>query len=353
LQPVSGKQGMDAAFFQFQAGDSTLRPQRADTLHSESSEPSFQPDQEEPAAGYFPEHPGDILRVQSASIRPVTVKEVPVEIPKKKDFHPPQWNFNLNFFTENLLTRAVSRNGAFAPGEGSHVATSTGIKPDVIVPLGRNIPHLDWFLGIFLFISMLFIWIRLFYGKYFTTLASAVSSFQMSAKLFRERNVLVRRVSIVLDFIYFVMLSVLIFESVTHFNWVTPSLSQFNLYMLLLNIIIIYSLGRIALLRLTAKLFMQRSLFSEYIHNTLVINKGVGIILFPIVITARYFPFPLISLVLTLGLGILIFAVIWKSIRAYQIIRRKNVVLFYLILYHCTLEFLPLLIGYKVIISLI
>ena len=101
-----------------------------------------------------------------------------------------------------------------------------------------------------------------------------------------------------LDFIYFVMLSVLVYESVTHFNWVTSSMSQFNLYMLLLNIIIIYSLVRIALLRITAHLFLQRNLFSEYIHNTLVINKGTGIVLFPIVITARYFPFPLISLVL-------------------------------------------------------
>ena len=343
---------MDAAFFQFQVGDSTLRSQRADSLRSESAEPALQSEQEEPVVGYFPDHPGDILRIQSASIRPVTVKEVPVEIPKRKVILPPEWNFNLNFFVENGLTRAVTRNGFFNPDEESYVA-STGVKPAAIVPQGRNISHLDWFLGIFLFISMLFIWIRLFYGKYFATLASAVSSFQMSAKLFRERNVLVRRVSIVLDFIYFVMLSVLVFESATHFNWVTHSLSQFNLYMLLLNIIIIYSLVRIALLRITANLFLQRNLFSEYIHNTLVINKGIGIILFPIVITARYFPFPLISLVLSIGLGILIFGVIWKSIRAYQIIRRKNVVLFYLILYLCTLEFLPLLIGYKVIISLI
>jgi hypothetical protein len=343
---------MDAAFFQFQVGDSTLQTQRADTLRSRSVEPAIQPEQEEPVVGYFPDHPGDILRIQSAAIRPVTVKETPVEIPKKQAILPPEWNFNLNFFAENGLTRVVSRDGYFKQDEESYVA-STGVKPDTIIPRGRNISHLDWFLGIFLFISFLFIWIRLFYGKYFATLASAVSSFQMSAKLFRERNVLVRRVSIVLDFIYFVMLSVLVYESVTHFKWVSAGMTQFNLYMLLLNIIIIYSLVRIALLRITAHLFLQRNLFSEYIHNTLVINKGIGIVLFPIVITARYFPFPLISLVLVIGLSILILGVIWKIIRAYQIISRKNVVLFYLILYLCTLEFLPLLLGYKVIISLI
>ncbi len=342
---------MDASFFRFQVGDSVLQTQRADTLHSQSAEPAFQPEQEEPV-GYFPEHPGDILRLQTAIIRKAPVKEETIEIPKKQAIIPPEWNFNVNFLVENGLTRAVTRNGFFKQEDESFVA-STGVKPDSILPRERNISHLDWFLGIFLVISMLFIWIRLFYGKYFGILASAVSSFQMSAKLFRERNILVRRVSIVLDFIYFVMLSVLIYESVTHFQWVTSSLSQFNLYMLLLNIIIIFSLMRVALLRITAHLFMQRNLFSEYIHNTLVINKGTGIVLFPIVITARYFPFPLISLVLVTGLCILILGVIWKSIRAYQIIRRKNVVLFYLILYLCTLEFLPLLIGYKVITSLI
>ncbi len=176
------------------------------------------------------------------------VNEVPVEVPKKQAILPPEWNFNLNFFEENGLTRAVTRNGFFERDEASRVA-STGTKPDTILPRGRNNNHLDWFLGIFIVISLLFIWIRLFYGKYFTTLASAVSSFQMSAKLFRERNVLVRRVSIVLDFIYFVMLSVLAYEAVTHFNWVSTSMSQFNIYMLLLNIIIIYSLLRVALLR--------------------------------------------------------------------------------------------------------
>ncbi len=342
---------MNASFFQFQVGDTVLQIQRTDTLRSQSAEPAYPPEQEEPV-GYFPDHPGDIIRQQTAIVRLSPVKEEKVEIPKKQAILPPEWNFNVNFFVENELTRAVSSNGFFRQTDESLVAT-TGARPEAIAPRERNISHLDWFLGIFLGISLLFIWIRLFYGKYFSTLASAVSSFQMSAKLFRERNILVRRVSIVLDFIYFVMLSVLIYESVTHFKWVTYSLSQFNLYMLLLNIIIVYSLLRITLLRLTGHLFLQRNLFSEYIHNTLVINKGTGIVLFPIVITARYFPFPLISLVLVLGLSILILGVIWKSIRAYQIIRRKNVVLFYLILYLCTLEILPLLIGYKVIISLI
>jgi hypothetical protein len=51
---------------------------------------------------------------------------------------------------------------------------------------------------------------------------------------------------------------------------------------------------------------------------------------------------------LMLGAGI-----IFKIIRGYQIIIRKDVLFIYLILYLCTLEILPLLLGYKVFMSLL
>jgi hypothetical protein len=344
---------MAIAFYQPQVRDSILRPQQADTVSAQPNQESHAiPGDEDSAVGYFSNHPGEIIRIQSSAIilPPVKVEQVPVR--EKSNFILPDWNFNTNFFVENDLTRTVVQTGFFRSGETSYPVTGS-IKPGNIIPRGRNIQNLDWFLSIFLMITLLFIWIRLFYGKYFSLLANELTSYQISAKLFRERNVLMRRVSIVMDFIYIVVFSVFVFELAVRFNVFASGLSRFNQYMLLLNIIMLYSLFRIALLRFTGFLFLNRNLFSEYIHNTFVVNKGTGIILFPVVITAHYFPLPLASWVLICGLAILVVAFIWKSIRAYQIIKRKDVVLFYLILYLCTLEFLPLLIGYKLFISLI
>ena len=134
---------------------------------------------------------------------------------------------------------------------------------------------------------------------------------------------MVRRVSIVLDFIYLVVLSIFTFELGTRFNWFSSNLSRFNQYMLLLNIIMMYSLIRLALLRLTGHLFLNYNLFSEYIHSSFVVNKGTGIIMFPVVIAAHYFPFQLVSVILFAGLIILMISFILKSVRAYQIIKRK------------------------------
>ncbi len=331
--------------------------QTGDTIklnHQESGETNAEPFQTaDSAISYYPPMPDRLF--PEHMLQPKAAKkeiEQPVIIPQKKTILPPQWNFNVNFFTENGLSLATGNTNPLKDDQQAFVSTASQ-RPGTIQPKDRPNMHLDWFLAIFLVVALLLIWIRLFYGKYFASLANAISSFQLSGKLFREKNILVRRVSIVLDFIYFVMLAVFLFEAITHFGWVSSSLSNFNLYMLLLNIIIIYSLTRIALLRLTGSLFLNRSLFSEYIHNTQVINKGAGILLFPLVITARYFPYGLISTMLVIGIVCLVLGVIWKGIRGYQIIRRKDIVLFYLILYLCTLEFLPLILGCKIIISLI
>jgi len=160
-------------------------------------------------------------------------------------------------------------------------------------------------LGVFLLLIVLFIWIRIFYSKFFATLANALISFQIAAKLFREKNVLLHRVSIVLDFIYIVVLSVFIYELTLYLELSRSGMSGINLFLLLLNIVMLYALVRIFLLRLTGTLFLVRSMFAEYIHSNFVVNKGMGIALFPVVIMAQYFPPDLVPVVLIAGTLIL------------------------------------------------
>jgi len=260
----------------------------------------------------------------------------------------PAWNTNSNFFVENGLKGIV--NGL----KNEHTALKTETaKPLDIQPVTRHNQTHDWLLGIFFLLVVLFVWIRTFYSKFFGTLANALISFHLSVKLFEEKNVLSHRVSIVLDFIYIVVFSVFIFEFIdfTHFSGVR--MTGFNLFLLLINILMLYTLMRNILLRLTGSLFLVRPLFLEYIHNTFVINKGLGIALFPVVIMAQYLPHCLAPAVLWTGVILFGLAILYKTMRAYQIIIRRDVLLFYLILYLCTLEILPLLLGYKFVTSLI
>jgi len=275
----------------------------------------------------------------------VTFENTPV----KKSIQPEKWNSSSNFLIENGLKGIVS--GINESRENS-VTYGTKEQPQDMIPAGRNNTTYDWLLGIFLFLVVLFVWIRVFYSKFFATLASALVSFQLSVKLFQERNVLSHRVSIVLDFIYIIVSSVFVFELIEYSGIARTGMTGINLFLLLLNILMLYTILRVVVLRLTGSLFMAYPLFSEYIHNTFVINKGLGIVLFPIVIMAHYMPYRLIPVMLALGVTLFSVAILFKSFRAYQIIIRRDILIFYLILYLCTLEILPLLLGYKFVTSL-
>jgi len=342
---------MAFTYYLLQPGDTVLRVVQHDSagLSEKYDDAEFQAAEPMPRQ-FFVEDPSKILRQQSLWLSRQPAPEPPKAVVTTPKPALPQWNFNLDFFQENSLTRTIKRTGYQKEEAEFRISTT---KPETIRLRERNAEHFDWFLGIFLVLALLFIWIRMFYSKYFTILAGALGSFQLSAKLFREKNVLVRRVSIVLDFIYLVLLSMFTFEVLLHFGKFGSRLTVFNQFMLVLNIVMIYSLTRVILLRFTGFLFLKRNLFLEYIHSTFVVNKGTGLILLPIVIAGHYFPYPMISTVLVTGLVLLTVAFIWKAIRGYQIIKRKDIAIFYLILYLCTLEILPILIGCKFIITLI
>ena len=330
-------------------------PQVSDTIPVPvPQEEMISPGSEDSAVGYFPIEGGGLFRIEIPRIYKPPVKEI-VVAPEPVNpvlVRPPDWNFRHNFFIDNNLNKVVSASKTTGAMSRSNYHAVTE-KPAGLEIHHRNQGTYDWMLGIFLLLTLFFIWIRIFYGKFYATLGSALTSYQLSAKLFREKNVLHRRVSIVLDFIYLVVFSVFIFELASHYSLVKTSLDSFNLFLLFFNIVMLYALLRVFVLRSTGSLFLNQSLFSEYIHSTFVVNKGVGIALFPVVILAHYIVPELVPAVLIAGIVVFIMAFILKVVRAYQIIIRKDIFLFYMILYLCTLEILPLLLGYKVIISLI
>jgi hypothetical protein len=338
-----------------QIQDSINAPQQLDTVVSTGAQhPNPNTIADDSVVGYFPSISDDIGRPRATTVAIVPKQETSGNqtASSSRKGTLKEWNTNKNFFTENGLTGIVTGSKS-QPHKASSSVYTGAIKPHEIIPQQRYYSTNDWVLGIFLMLVVLFVWIRIFYSKFFATLASALISFHISAKLFQEKNVLQHRVSIVLDFIYLIIFSVFIFELIDYLGYPWSGLSGINLYLLLLNILMLYALFRIFILRLTGLLFLNQPLFSEYIHHTFVINKGMGIALFPVVIMMQYLPYKLIPVVLVLGVLVFAVAFLWKIIRAYQIIIRRDILLFYLILYLCTLEILPLLLGYKFVTSLI
>jgi ABC-type multidrug transport system permease subunit len=98
-------------------------------------------------------------------------------------------------------------------------------------------------------------------------------------------------------------------------------------------------------------IFIDSSDTREFLFNMDNFNRGTGIILLPIVALIAYFPYenPVIAVFSGVFTTLVFYIMLLK--RGVSILLKKQFPIFYLFLYLCTLEFLPLLLIYKIVVN--
>jgi hypothetical protein len=116
-------------------------------------------------------------------------------------------------------------------------------------------------------------------------------------------------------------------------------------FMLMFGVMAMYFIKSLTCL-VTGIIFKAWPVFEEYVHNFYMLNKNLGLYLF---VFNLFIPFvnPVIAgILLKAGLGVVIFFYLLRILRGFQIIFHKEVSIYYMILYFCTLEVLPIIILY-------
>jgi hypothetical protein len=209
----------------------------------------------------------------------------------------------------------------------------------------------EWVFGVTLFALVLFIIIRVYYQKYLATVIAALFNYHVGEKLLREKNVLVRRVFILLNTSYVIAMALYIHEVIKRFNVEVPINNDFYLFLSILSVFTGLIVFRLLILRLVAFVFVAVPEFREYMHSSFIVNKNLGLYLLPIVISTIYIKPALAQYMFYLATIMLVFSILIRYLKGIQIIIKHNIFLFYSILYLCTLEILPILIGVKFVLT--
>lgn len=98
--------------------------------------------------------------------------------------------------------------------------------------------------------------------------------------------------------------------------------------------------------------FLKQRVFSEYFHHANIYTKNTGLFLLPIVVALQFLSYQHIDIIVYIGLLIIVALYLLLLLRSFQVINRKNVSIFYMILYLCAFEFAPFLVLYKILLSL-
>ncbi len=206
----------------------------------------------------------------------------------------------------------------------------------------------DWLLGIIIGSLVLLAWLKLFYNKFLDQTIQSVVNYQLSAKLLRDQNIFSRKVAFALNINFIFVAAAFVYLVFDYFQLRLFALKNILSFFAYAGVIAGLLILRYIASHLIGHVFNNLSKFRDYLHQLLLIYKSLGIYLLVLVIGIAYIREDLRVYLLYLSGLLMVAAFIIRLVNGMKIILNiKDISIFYLILYLCTFEILPLLIFHR------
>lgn len=207
----------------------------------------------------------------------------------------------------------------------------------------------DWATGVFIALLILLTYTRITFGKFFRPIFSSVFAFNLSNRIYDEKNIVINRLSTILNFLFVITFTAMLALAFEYYGFAIQQLNKIETYLLLLSFILtIYAIRRL-LFFIIGSIFSITETLQEYSFHGNLFLKLLGMIILPLTITIPYIPEKYAHWLFLL-ISLLIFLIyIMRIIRTFSITIRKGFSIFYLILYLCALEIGPYIMLMKII----
>jgi len=208
----------------------------------------------------------------------------------------------------------------------------------------------DWLTGVMFVALLLLVSVRAGYSKYIGSLFQSLINYPTAYRMFREKNYSILHGAFRLEVLYYIVLSIFIFQVIDLVS-VDNTLFSWLFYIKTLGAVVIYFLSKKLAYHALGSIFIDTNDTKEFLFNMDNFNRGAGIVLFPVVALIAYYPSenPMIAVFLGVFITLVFYIILLK--RGISILLKKQFPIFYLFLYLCTLEILPLLLIYKIVVD--
>jgi len=208
----------------------------------------------------------------------------------------------------------------------------------------------DWLVGLLLLVFLLFATVKLIFNKYLSQLVQSTINYSTFTRLFRERYFNLLHASFRLDVIFNLTLALFGYQFLSLHKINLGFSKSYHVYLAFLCIIIGYFTAKRIIYYLIGILTESKPEVQEYLFSITSFNRVLGLFLLPLTCLIAFMPISQVEPLLYVGLGIIIIFYLMSLFRGAKIFLKKQFSISYLILYLCTLEFLPLLLIYNLLL---
>ena len=204
----------------------------------------------------------------------------------------------------------------------------------------------DWTFFLILIGWTVFASLQFGFSKYIVQVFQSIFNFSAAARLFREKGYSNNFGVFRLNVIFFLSLPFSIFLIARDNGMSSPGSSGIELYLLVFAAVNGYFMLKIFLYKILGSVFSQRETTGELVFNMMIYHNVLGLLLLPVATLHAWVPgFAPFSLFIVAGLIAIFY--LMSIVRSIYFALREGISIFYLILYLCTLEILPILLVVK------
>ncbi|MDP4290286.1 MAG: DUF4271 domain-containing protein [Bacteroidota bacterium] len=228
------------------------------------------------------------------------------------------------------------------------IFTSTQLKAVNVEPALINDQGFNWLTGILVMCFVIYTVTQFLYSKRLRQIFKAALARRYVSQLIREGELFRERITIGLLFIFFFTAATFIFQDIRYvlnIDLAYPGLTYFSI----LTGLFVFWLIKVSAIRFLGFVFKNQSSAYEYNLTSLIYLEIIGLILLPLSLPAIFQDPQLFS---KIGLIVILTGLLINLIRGFLVgLYNTKFSIFYLILYLCTLEILPLIVVVKIFIN--
>ena len=225
-------------------------------------------------------------------------------------------------------------------------------KVEVVFPgkkLIRSNP--DWLVGVILIAFLLFASVRLIFNKYLNQLLQSITNYSTFSRLFRERYFNLLHASFRLDLVFCMIMSLFGYQFMHTHQLSIGGAKSYSLYLSCLSLVIGYFIVKKFIYFLVGILTESKPDVQEYLFCISTHTRVLGLFLLPVTAVIAFVPMTTNEVLFYIGIFIIAVFYLLSLIRGGKIFLKKHFSISYLILYLCTLEFLPLILLYFIVLN--
>ncbi len=226
------------------------------------------------------------------------------------------------------------------------------VTPKVIMPsqtIKKDFSHTDGMLVAIIGVFVFFVWLRIGFNRFLNDVVNAAFNYFSARRFYEEANALRNRVFNFMNVFFVLTIALFTWQWFNYQNLDFLGFQNLVQYLMLVAAWGLIYLLRTLIMHILEFVFLAKGGFITYHYNVFIYNKLLAFVLLPVTAVLPFVPSYMVPWLFIGGGGAFALSYLMRLIRGLQIGLKNRLSIFYLILYLCALEILPILVLIKLV----